>query len=239
MKLLNALERTALGAVLLLAAACSGSDDFEPAPGASIEVADFEGVISTAMAEMDLQELNSIPLEGEEFEEPRPSCFEVEVGPCSVGDPEPNPPGHAIRYHDSEDREITVTLQLATDALHAGDLVEGQTGSLLSIETQAWRLMAAPPPHGQVASGPCDTEVDPDEEQGCAWQDRGAPGVGDSAGALQNNVVTDSGYAAVAFARHYVFAVVMVRQYESGTPGGIADDVAEAVDEQIKAALSR
>jgi hypothetical protein len=33
--------------------------------------------------------------------------------------------------------------------------------------------------------------------------------------------------------------MVMVRQYESGTPGGLADDIAEALDEQIKRALSQ
>jgi hypothetical protein len=202
-------------AVFLFLVACGGGDDFEPAPGAAVSVVEFEGLIEAAVGDLGLEQVKSIP------------------------SPEPSPTGHTVRYSDAENREVTVGLQRGIDAEDARELASLQADSLRSMETRVWRLLTAPTTDGPVTGGQCEEALDPNEDNGCAWQGRDAPAVGDSARSLRSSVVADSGFVFVAFARENIIAMVMVRQYENGTPGGLADDIAEALDEQIKRALSQ
>jgi hypothetical protein len=230
--------KTALVAVLLFVIACGG-DPFQPAPGANVEPADLQSLIQAAVADQDLEVRNNLVLEPQQDDAGLPSCFDVEMGPCSAVEAPSSAPGHATFYEDDDGREIAVALQLAVDSQQAREFVQRQTEAMRSMETQAQRQMSAPSPSGPIASGPCDDGLDADEDSGCAWQSRRAPDVGDEAAALRSTVVADSGYAYVAFAREDVFAIVTIRQYEDGTPKTLADRIAEALDRQIKAALSR
>ena len=239
MKSLAILRRTALVAVLLFVLACGTSDDFEPAPGASVELADLETLIQAAVQDRDLEVLNSMVLEPQEGAPAPQDCFNAVEGSCTAVEAPSDVPGHAVFYADEDGREIAVALQLASEPLQAQEFVQGQTKAMQSIETQAHRLMSDPSPSGPIASRQCDEHADADEDSGCAWQSRRAPDVGDEAAALRSTVVSGSGYAYVAFARQNVFAVITIRQYDSGTPERLADDIAESLDEQIKSALSQ
>ncbi len=130
---------------------------------------------------------------------------------------------------------------LGIDSLEAGDWVDGAVTDWSFMETQTLRVVYETPsrPEGFIG-GPCQYNVDRDADDGCAWQERGAPNVGDEARAMKSETLESTALSAVAFARENVFAdIEVVARGDSDAPNHFADDIAKAVDKQIKLALSQ
>lgn len=223
-------------AVLLLVLACGGEGDgFEPAPGAALDQDELEGLMDAALADFDLQKR---AVQHEPLAQARGglSCFEVESGPCSV----PRPPGLAAAFEGNDGTRVLVRLTLGLDELEAGDLVDQAIVSKGHEATAMLRTVyESKQLPGSFVSGPCDEQADGDSDEGCAWQERDAPGVGDQARAMKSVTLETTRLSAVAFSRAFVAAEVDVVAVDGKVSDSLADDIAEALDEQIKAALSR
>ena len=237
MSIVAALRRIALAAVLLFVLGCSeGNDRFEPAPGASLELGELDRLLDAALVDFDLQrepiQPQTLPDNGGGYS----SCFEVESGPCSV----PRAPGVVVSLRGENGALVLIQLMLGIDAMEVGDLVQSATQSRRLEATETLRVIyeSAPVPETRV-TGPCDQSADRTSDEGCAWGRRDAPNVGDEARAMKSDSLGFTRLSAVAFARESLFADVQVITADGDVPNGLADDLAEALDEQIKLALSQ
>ena len=222
-------------AVFLFVLGCSGGDDFEPSPGASVAVDELDGLIDAAMTDFELERASFQPQPVADTDA-GPSCFQVESGQCSL----PSPPGVVVSLLGDGGERVFVRLTLGIDSLEAGDLVQRAVTSRGHEATEMLRVVyeSAPVPETR-AFGPCRQSADWSSDEGCAWQERGAPDVGDKASAMKSDSLEATRLSAVAFARESLFADVQVITADGNVPNGLADDIAEALDEQIKLALSR
>ena len=96
----------------------------------------------------------------------------------------------------------------------------------------------APIPAGN-AIGPCDPKAERTADDGCAWQDRSAPKVGDEARAMKSETLDRNAFSSVSFARSSVYVDIEVVQTGTKAPNQLADKLASAMDDQIKQALSQ
>ncbi len=232
------LGRSVLVAFLVVPG-CAGGDNFKPAPGAAVTPDELDALIEAVVQERNLEVVSNFVLEPQVEGPNRLGCTDAGVEPCIVTSGPAGLPGRAIRLRDEEGNDISLSLQLAGDSQEAGEMVRGQTAALGLITTLNQRQMSAPEMTGSIGAGPCDHDVNHDDDMGCAWQERGAPGVGDTAEALRSDVVEGARFAFVAFAREDVIAMVSVRRHDAEKPDQLADDIAKAVDKQIKQALSQ
>lgn len=236
MDALMVLRRTALAAVLLFAVACGGGDSFEPAPGASVQESDLEALVREVVHRFDLQWSNAWAYPSPEEMANRPSCFEVESGPCSI----PRAPGLAVALYREDSADVLVRVTLGIDMEEAGDLQRAGVTSRRHVESRLLRVLYEPASElGSMPSGPCDRDADRAADEGCAWQERGAPKVGDRVAAIKSDSLERGGMSAVVFSRGHIAVDIEVIEAGSGPPDRLADDLAKALDEQIKLALSR
>lgn len=221
-------------AFLVVLGCSGGADGWEPAPGAMVEESELEGLTAAALSDFDLEWLITQPEPSDEDE--GPSCFEVETGPCRVS----RPPGLTAVLRN-EGHQVVITLRAGIDSLEAGDQVDAAMTSRRLASTRGLRLFYETPELiDGTPIGPCDFDAERESDQGCAWRDRNSPGAGDEALAMNSETLEETAFSAVAFARGHVFAdVQVVRRGESSAPDGLADDLAKALDEQIKQALSQ
>lgn len=222
-------------AVLLLVVACGDDEEFEPAPGATVEAAQLDGLIDAALADFEL-ERSAVQPEPMPDGDAGPSCLQVEVGSCTF----PRPPGVTVSLQGDDGARVFVRLVLGVDSLEAGDLVQRAEQSRRLEATETLRIFyeSAPVPESRIV-GPCRQGSDWSSDEGCAWQERDAPDVGDEATAMKSDSLEVTRLSAVAFARESVFADVQVITTDGDLPNGLADDIAGALDEQIKLALSQ
>ncbi len=196
MKPLASLGKIALVAVFLFGLGCSGGDNFEPAPGASIEQDELQGLITQAMSEFDLDAVAFQPLATDANAGGYKSCFEVESGPCYV----PRPPGMSASFQSSDGVSVLINVMLAIDEAEAADLVDNAALSRTTTATQSLRIQyeGAPVPPERVV-GPCDAKADREADGGCAWEETSAPNVGDEARAVKSEILDDHGLSMVGF----------------------------------------
>ena len=230
------LRKAVLVTAFLVVLGCSGEDDgWEPAPGARVEESELEGLTAAAVSDFDLEWLITQP-EPSENEDEGPSCFEVETGPCRVS----STPGLTAVLRD-EGHQVVITLRAGIDSLEAGDQVDAAMTSRRLASTRSLRLFYETPELiDGTPIGPCDFDAERESDQGCAWRDRTSPGTGDEGLAMNSETLEETAFSAVAFARGHVFAdVQVVRRGDPSAPDGLADDLAKALDEQIKQALAQ
>jgi hypothetical protein len=233
------IRKTALLAVFSLTAACGGDEDnFEPPPGALVEAGELEALIAHALSGLGLEIGMVQPIPHPQDVDGYQSCFETQsAGPCRIQ----RAPGLSVAFRDEGGLAGRITVQLGVDHLEAGDLLGSAMVSRSLTTTETLRVfVAGTVPPGRVVGGSCDPEAGRDSEDGCAWRERGAPKVGDDALAMSVEVLETDAFSAVAFNRGHVFAEIEVgRQGSRDVPDAVADDIARALDEQIKRALSQ
>jgi hypothetical protein len=164
---LQTFGKIALVAVFLCVAACSGGEKkFEPAPGASIEEDELQGLITDAVSKFDLTLVTAQSESGIENGAGLSSCLNGRSGPCQV----PGPPSLAVALHGEDGTNVVVKVGLGVDSLEAGDQVKGAVTRRSFDKTETLRITYESP--GQLLSytgGPCDYKADGESDDGCAW----------------------------------------------------------------------
>lgn len=222
MRLPVMIKGTAIGAVLLFMVACSSGDGFQASPDATVAPDDLPVIAAAAVASFSLEErfaeLTGI-VQGDGPSQP--------LGWTGVYTGEAGPDGRG-----------RVSLYLGMDAQEAGDMLAAAQADLARLSTGALRLFTSGSDES-FGAGPCDHAADRRTDDGCAWRDRSVPAVGDEAAALSSDVVPNLRLSAVVFRRGPVMAHVEVQSRSALQSERVANQLAAALDEQIKERLSQ
>jgi hypothetical protein len=224
-------------AFLLFHVACSGGDDFQADPDATVVPEQLPRLVAAAGDSLALDVLREGVIEVPEDD--RPSCWGMEVWTNCRVDGGPEIPGWHSSFENEDGSRLTVAVFIGVDAVHARDMVRDKGGELQRQSSGFLRVLFAPAALGDTfVSGPCDGAADRASDAGCAWRSRSTPNVGDSAMAFGSDAVEDLELSALVFARGPVFVEVQAWSPGGANAGREAERLARALDEQIRGLLS-